>query len=455
MSRSQSQRNKSPQREDQRLGADLPGDTLAGRLQQKLFTFYVLLALLVAGGQFTLEYGQVAQRQNADLDAMQASLLPAMTEALARGNVDAVNAIMSSIKSMPLVVGAKIEDSKDKVLRAFGTVQDGEGRSMLGHPDASLTLIETKPGMFDAPTAHQASIAVAGRPIGSWTIYGNEANVWRAARHSLINIGLALGLTAILMWFLLGAVIRRVLSQPLTQVGDFINSINIGNIGQQMLVLRDPGENELHKLAGNLNHLTDAIKTAMDEKSSLFNKIKDTNQALETELTQCKLELDKVAFTDSLTGLVNRRKLDVVVENEADRVRRYGGELSIIIVDIDLLKATNDGYGNKVGDAVLATVADILFKGCRNVDTVGRWAGAKFLIICPHTGLAGGAVLAELLRVRISNHMFPEVGRKTCSFGVAALTDKEPLERFLARAEAAVQRAKDFGRNRYELDPPS
>jgi diguanylate cyclase (GGDEF)-like protein len=153
-----------------------------------------------------------------------------------------------------------------------------------------------------------------------------------------------------------------------------------------------------------------------------------------------------------LTGLHNRRKLDEVLGYEVERVHRYGGGLSVILLDIDHFKQTNDSYGHPAGDRVLAAVAAILRSGARSIDSVGRWGGEEFMVICPQTELDGARALAEMLRLRIAAADFPEVGRKTCSFGVAALCPDETLATLVARADAALYRAKQAGRNAVEHD---
>jgi diguanylate cyclase (GGDEF)-like protein len=85
---------------------------------------------------------------------------------------------------------------------------------------------------------------------------------------------------------------------------------------------------------------------------------------------------------------------------------------------------------------------------------VGRWGGEEFLVICPQTDLDGAAALAEQLRLRVAGAEFPEVGHKTCSLGVATLARDESVATLLARADAALYRAKQAGRNRVEQGYP-
>lgn len=163
-----------------------------------------------------------------------------------------------------------------------------------------------------------------------------------------------------------------------------------------------------------------------------------------------KKHVEKLSITDSLTGLNNRLRLDEVLLEEFNRMKRYPFELSIIICDIDFFKIVNDSYGHLVGDRLLISIAEILRLNCRNVDVVGRWGGEEFLIICSETNIDGAMNVAEKLRSLIDVNNFPEVGHKTSSFGVTSVIANESVDDALQRADQALYRAKKSGRNRVE-----
>lgn len=164
-------------------------------------------------------------------------------------------------------------------------------------------------------------------------------------------------------------------------------------------------------------------------------------------LAQLNLELERLSVTDRLTGLFNRLKLDVVLTGEIDRASRFTQPFSLILIDIDYFKQVNDRYGHPVGDQVLEQFANILLRKTRKVDTVGRWGGEEFLIICPNTDGAGARQLAESLRVAIEEHNFPIVGRMTASFGVSGFQANDQANDIVARADEALYTAKHDGRN--------
>jgi diguanylate cyclase (GGDEF)-like protein len=176
-------------------------------------------------------------------------------------------------------------------------------------------------------------------------------------------------------------------------------------------------------------------------------KLADYSRRLE----QLNLELERLSVTDKLTGLFNRVRLDAVLNGEIDRAARSGRPFGVILLDIDHFKQVNDEHGHQVGDQVLQGVAGLLAGNTRKVDTVGRWGGEEFLIICPHVDMEGIAQLAEKLRQAIAGHDFPVVGQKTASFGVCTYWPDDHANSLVARADAALYAAKHQGRNRVEV----
>lgn len=162
--------------------------------------------------------------------------------------------------------------------------------------------------------------------------------------------------------------------------------------------------------------------------------------------------MQRMAEDDYLTGLYNRRKGQELLDYEFNRSRRYDSRFSVIMLDIDYFKQTNDEFGHSTGDQVLKGIAMLLRDDVRVADMVTRWGGEEFLIICPETDLEGAAQLAEKLRRRIEQYEFPVCGHKTVSFGVAAYEKADAtVERLVARADDALYEAKNSGRNRVDV----
>lgn len=168
------------------------------------------------------------------------------------------------------------------------------------------------------------------------------------------------------------------------------------------------------------------------------------------KLSYLNRELERLSATDRLTGLCNRMKLDEKFEEEVLRFERFKNPFSVIMVDVDHFKSVNDTHGHQTGDAVLAQTANVLLENTRKTDVVGRWGGEEFLILCPGTDAEGAAKVAENLRKAIEGSDFGKVGTKTASFGIAECVEGELAKDVVAKADAALYRAKKAGRNRVE-----
>lgn len=179
----------------------------------------------------------------------------------------------------------------------------------------------------------------------------------------------------------------------------------------------------------------------------------DRLQQVNRELQQTVAELEQVASTDKLTGIWNRRRLEDCVRREMERFERYKHPLSLLIIDIDFFKAINDQYGHGTGDHVLQLLTTLLQGGLRGADSLARWGGEEFVILCPDTNRATAATLAERLRAQVAQTRFPDVGQLTVSVGVAECDAGESWGEWFQRADEALYRAKAEGRNQIHLAP--
>lgn len=168
-----------------------------------------------------------------------------------------------------------------------------------------------------------------------------------------------------------------------------------------------------------------------------------------TERKELEASVLKLARTDHLTGLLTRRAGQEQIERETVRCQRYGQALSFLLFDLDHFKQINDTAGHPGGDQVLHRIGALVIERVRSSDVAIRWGGEEFLLMLPHTPLAGAALLAEALRSRVEHARFEVVERVTISAGAATLLpgeyDSAPA---IARADAKLYEAKRSGRNR-------
>jgi diguanylate cyclase (GGDEF)-like protein len=173
------------------------------------------------------------------------------------------------------------------------------------------------------------------------------------------------------------------------------------------------------------------------------------------ETSQQRRQFERDAIVDGLTGLHNRRWLDSTLPRLVQRFLRSGAPLSLQLLDIDFFKKVNDTYGHAAGDHVLRTVARIVVAALRPTDLAARFGGEEFVILLPDTDLDGACVAAERLRSAVAATAIeiPDgrtIGPVTISLGVAELTATDDAAAILWRADEALYRAKEGGRNAVE-----
>lgn len=198
--------------------------------------------------------------------------------------------------------------------------------------------------------------------------------------------------------------------------------------------------------------------------SELFDEISRLNNELVTvqrelakknaELEQLYCEARTLAITDALTGVYNRRGVVEVGEKEIQRANRFGHPLSAIVFDIDHFKRVNDTHGHLVGDLALQATAKRCLKVLRTIDTVGRYGGEEFAILLPETRLEAACTAAERLRQAVSVPINIDQNSLvvTISLGVAVHHEQaHGLKELLWRADRAMYKAKEAGRNRIHV----
>ncbi|PKM36701.1 MAG: GGDEF domain-containing protein [Gammaproteobacteria bacterium HGW-Gammaproteobacteria-10] len=158
-----------------------------------------------------------------------------------------------------------------------------------------------------------------------------------------------------------------------------------------------------------------------------------------------------LAFTDVLTQTRNRSAFNDTVRREMRLAHRNGKHLSVVFIDIDHFKSINDNYGHQCGDLALTSIAKWINESIRSSDIVFRYGGEEFVVLLSDTDLHGAELLAERIRQNIENHIFAyglETIRMTASLGTSSLRGDDTLDNFIDRADQAMYRAKQAGRNR-------
>lgn len=179
-----------------------------------------------------------------------------------------------------------------------------------------------------------------------------------------------------------------------------------------------------------------------------FNDYTDLIQRYQNILEIKNRTLSKLANTDHLTKISNRKHIDKILKKELKRADRYTRPLSLIMLDVDDFKKINDTYGHHIGDRVLRQISKIVCAVIRDTDYFGRWGGEEFIILTPETSLENAVILAEKIRTLISQADFEECKTVTCSIGVSAYSGGKDSNALINNADVALYEAKNSGKDR-------
>jgi diguanylate cyclase (GGDEF)-like protein len=197
---------------------------------------------------------------------------------------------------------------------------------------------------------------------------------------------------------------------------------------------------ELAELNNDLQALTQSLQEVNEEKSRLLEELRHKADLLAEQ-----------AKVDSLTGLWNRRHVDVELENEFNRARRFGHPLTVVMADIDQFKKINENYSHLLGDEVLRMVSQIIRKTCRTIDVVSRYGGEEFLLYLPETSADRGMIACEKIRKAIEEHAWHDLDanlKVTISLGLTGNLNVASYEKMISEADERLYEAKNAGRNR-------
>ncbi len=223
-------------------------------------------------------------------------------------------------------------------------------------------------------------------------------------------------------------------------------------------------EGHAQRLGRNLDsekvlRIIDALSTETQAMVRTNSQLQDKLSVMAEELVNLRNELQWVheeLMIDALTGLLNRKGFDQMLEETAHEARQEQGQLCMLMIDVDHFKRINDNFGHIVGDEVLRFIAGKMREAVKGRDIVSRYGGEEFCIILPNTSLSGAMHIAEELRQTISASKltrkrkddYQVLDQITVSIGVAWYRKNEDPQDFVHRADRALYHAKHTGRNR-------
>ena len=151
---------------------------------------------------------------------------------------------------------------------------------------------------------------------------------------------------------------------------------------------------------------------------------------------------------DELTNIYNRKRFNIILQRKIKEASQINMNLSLVMFDIDKFKNINDNYGHSFGDKIIIEIVEIVNESIRDKDVFARWGGEEFLIIIPNNNLESSVKIAKRINEKIRNYNFDKINTVTCSFGVVEYENNDTVNRLIKRADEALYKAKQSGRDK-------
>lgn len=272
-------------------------------------------------------------------------------------------------------------------------------------------------------------IVFEGKSIGSLVLVSDTELLWTKIRN-FIYMQITASIVTLVMLLFLSLRWRALFTQPIT---DLIAA--------------------MQTVAATKNYHSRLNSRRRDEFDDLYQGF----NAMLAEISERDERLSKLATTDPLTGLANRRHAIETMQTMAMRAYRKREALGLIMLDIDFFKQVNDRYGHPVGDQVIREIAAILQASAREYDLAARFGGEEFIVLCDGGTSETTVAVAERIRLAVEERRIEYAPGKfmnvSVSLGVFSTTPQEntPIEQWIHAADQALYRAKNMGRNRHVL----
>jgi diguanylate cyclase (GGDEF)-like protein len=345
-------------------------------------------------------------------------------------------------------LGVVVFDNESEVV---GAVPIGVGRQsdLAQRPDTPSAVKRLSVGGIPV----EARFVEFAEPVrvaaGAWITFDRRPGIQTLYRYRLSAV--IIGGIVIGIGLLLALGISRAVVRPLVDLTEIVTRLAQGELSVRY---RERGPNEVQRLARQVNRIAEQLEGSQVELSRTSSRIDGKVRGRTRYLEQTNRALIDLANRDPLTGLANRRRLEMELDRQVEMARETEQPFAVIMMDLDRFKQYNDTAGHLAGDELLQTVAAALRARTRITDLVVRWGGDEFCILVPYTtpdrAVAAADSLVEAVREATRVLPFPEeLGPLGASAGVACFPeDAQDGTGLIARADEALYRVKETERGR-------
>lgn len=402
-----------------------------------LLSGYIFVTIILSSLFIVNQYNEIKQRGFDNQKMLLIALGPSLGQVTFDGDLDQLESLLQGIIESPSIEGIAYWDVTKTMNVKLGVIpnynfEDYEN-SVVGIGSSNISQFQVN-SLFGL----SENIIYNNRVVGRIIISSSQTIILTELRSAILTIIFGMLVQAFLLWIFFRWVSMVYLHHRLT---DIMNGLNrLEPVTGKFIPLRVDAkeQDEISAIQKSFNRMARKLQNS-------HSKLQAYNKELEEKVLERTVELEQISITDRLTGLYNRHKLDNVLENEFKRSHRFGSSFSLIMIDIDDFKLVNDTYGHQFGDKVLMELSNLL--SSRTTDIIGRWGGEEFLIITQETKLEGALLVAENIRLKIDQHIFPKIGSITASFGVSTYKQGDTINHLISRTDSALYTSKGNGKN--------
>jgi len=405
-------------------------NSITTQLFRLVFYFYLIVTIIVTFIQIYVDFQNTQKRIVKDMNIIGNTFMPGISKALWDLDTSQLELNLQGIVDLPFVTSATLinEESKEILSLGLRSNKDDEFKIKI-------------------PIIH--NYRDKKLEIGSLTLFSNNDVVIEEVKLGFFMIVISAIIKTTALWVLFLLIFHIKLRKPLLELTKATTQIQLDKLDSFSLNIKTKGKNELKMLELALKSMTEKLITSRNSIIELNESLEEKVRLRTEELQKLNINLEKLANTDALTGLYNRRHFFTLVDSYLKMNDRANIDAVVLIMDIDKFKNINDTYGHDVGDEVLKGFSKVLVSNIRKGDICARFGGEEFLVFLPYTDVEQASLVAEKIRTSTQSYTSIKDICFTISIGVSKYTKN--IEESIKQADLALYKAKESGRNQVQI----